>query len=78
MIKRPETIATEMSGVYVKNESISFSYCMDMIYHFLYVKCNWQMDEVIFPTRIVKAVNSFSFLSSSLRDSIHSLSETIL
>jgi hypothetical protein len=35
MIKGPETIATEMSGVYVKKESMSL-YGMEMIYHFLY------------------------------------------
>jgi hypothetical protein len=29
MIKRPATIATEINGIYVKNESMSFSYCME-------------------------------------------------
>jgi hypothetical protein len=28
MIKRPATIATEINGIYVKNESMSFSYDM--------------------------------------------------
>jgi hypothetical protein len=28
MIKRPATIATEINDIYVKNESMSFSYCM--------------------------------------------------
>jgi hypothetical protein len=36
IIKRPETIATEMSGAYVKNKSISFRKEWDMIYRFLY------------------------------------------
>jgi hypothetical protein len=29
MIKRPATIAREINGIYVKNESMSFSYCME-------------------------------------------------
>jgi hypothetical protein len=28
MIKKPATIATEINGIYVKNESMSFSYDM--------------------------------------------------
>ena len=41
MTKRPETIATEMSGAYAKNESMSFLYCIGHDISFLCAICNW-------------------------------------
>jgi hypothetical protein len=37
MIKRPAIIAIEMNGIYVKNESMSFSYCMEGDISFFYI-----------------------------------------
>jgi hypothetical protein len=37
MIKRPAIIATEMNGIYVKNESMSFSCCAGSDISFFYM-----------------------------------------